>query len=409
MKKLLSFALVLLVVLSACVLPAFALVEVEDEAYYSRFRGQKVTLNVYNWGEYISDGSDDSMNVNKEFEELTGIKVIYTTFANNEELYAKLRSGGVSYDVVIPSEYMVSRMIKENMLEPLNLNNIPNFKNIAEEFLNQSFDPGNHYSVPYTWGTVGLIYNTTMVDPEDDIASWDILWNEKYLGEILMFANPRDAFGIAMKRIGYGLNAQSTDQIDEAARALAEQKPLVQAYVMDEIFDKMTGGEAAIAPYYAGDAVTMIGDNPDLAFAVPREGTNIFIDAVCIPKGAKQKEAAEMYINFLCEPEVSAANADYLGYGTPNEAARELIDEETAENPIIYPSAEVIEKAEYFYYMDPALATHMDERWTEMLSADQMYSDWLIPTLMVAGILASFIINFNRTLRKRRENEYPQT
>ncbi len=402
MKKLTTAALALLLCTQLLGLPAQAL-EVADEEYYQQLQGQRITLNVYNWGEYISDGSDDSLDVNKEFEELTGIRVVYTTFANNEELYAKLRSGGVSYDVIIPSDYMISRMQREGMLEELNLENIPNLSLLSEEFRSPSFDPGHRYSVPYTWGTVGIIYNTTMVDPADDLETWDILWNEKYLGNILMFGNPRDAFGIALKKAGYSLNPANLEQVDEAAELLKTQKPLVQAYVMDEIFDKMTGGEAALAPYYAGDAVTMIADNPDLAFAVPREGTNIFIDAACIPKGAKQKLAAEMYINFLCEPEIAAANAEYLGYGTPNAGALELLDEEITQDPIIYPDEEIIAAAEYFSYLSPELARHMDDKWTEMLSDDQSYSRWLVPIFLLLAILATLAINVSRSLRKRRD------
>ncbi|MEG1774751.1 MAG: spermidine/putrescine ABC transporter substrate-binding protein, partial [Oscillospiraceae bacterium] len=194
--------------------------------------------------------------------------------------------------------------------------NLPNIKYIDPNHLNMDFDPGNTYSIPYTWGTVVLIYNTKMVSEDTDVETWDLLWNEKYKGNILMFNNPRDAYGIALKKAGLNINPENKDQIDKATEQLKAQKPLVQAYVMDEIFDKMGAGEAAIAPYYAGDAITMIDENPDLAAAFPREGTNIFVDAMCIPKGSKQKEAAEMYINFMCEPEVGAATVEYIGYST---------------------------------------------------------------------------------------------
>ena len=400
------FALLLALALAAGLSSAaFALEEEDlDMEYYTRFKGQNISINVYNWGEYISDGSDDSMNVNKEFEELTGIKVNYTNFATNEELYAKLKTGGVSYDVIIPSDYMVARMINEGMLSPINFDNVPNFKHISEEFKYQPYDPENLYSVPYTWGVVGIIYNTTLVDESKDMETWDILWDADYAGEILMFSHPRDAFGIALKKCGYSMNPDSTDQLREATEALKDQKYLVQAYVMDEIFDKMTGGEAAIAPYYAGDAVTMIDDNPDLAFAIPREGTNRFLDAMCIPKEAKNKEAAEMYINFMCEPEVGAANAEYIGYSSPNDAAFELLDEETQESPIIYPSDEVIEKSEFFNELPTEINLAMDKMWTEVLSNDEQYSEWFIPILLVVCIGLSIAINVVRTLRRKRES-----
>ena len=274
--------------------------EYSDSVDWNKFRGQNVTINVYNWGEYISvdDGTEGAYDTNREFEELTGIKVNYTNFASNEELYAKLKNGGSSYDVIIPSDYMIARMINEDMLEKLDFSNIPNYGNlIMDKFKGMEYDPTEEYSVPYTWGMVGLIYNTTLVDEEDDVGSWSILWNEKYANDILMFSNSRDAFAIACKYLGYSMNTTDEKELKNAASALTDQKLLIQAYVMDEIFDKMTGGEAALAPYYAGDAITMIGDNPDLAYSVPREGTNLFVDAMCIPKGAKNKEAAEMYIN----------------------------------------------------------------------------------------------------------------
>lgn len=223
-----------------------------DTDYYTRFQGQDISINVYNWGEYISNGEDDSLDVNAAFEELTGIKVNYTFYATNEELYAKLRAGGSNYDVIIPSDYMIGRMVKEDMLEPLNKENIPNLKYIDPSLLGMPYDPDTAYSIPYTWGTVVLIYNTTLVSPDTDVETWDLLWNEDYKGNILMFNNPRDAYGIALKKLGFPLNPENQEQIDKATALLKEQKPLVQAYVMDEIFDKMAAGEAAVAPYYAG-------------------------------------------------------------------------------------------------------------------------------------------------------------
>lgn len=372
-----------------------------SDDYWGRFRGQNVSINVYNWGEYISDGGGGSLNVNQAFQDLTGIRVYYSTFATNEELYSKLRGGGASYDIVIPSDYMIGRMISEDMLEPLNLNNIPNSEYTGESFLEPLYDPEDRYSVPYTWGTVGIIYNTAMV--YDEVNSWDILWDEKYMDQILMFSNPRDAFAIAQERLGYSLNTTDPDELADCLEALKEQKVLVQAYVMDEIFDKMLGGEAALAPYYAGDAITMMEENGDLAFAIPKEGTNIFVDAVCIPKGSKNKEAAEMYINFLCEPAVSAANSEYIGYSTPNTLALELLDEEITENPIAYPPVEVLEKTEYFGELPRETNLLMDEMWTELLSADVAYSQWMIPVALFVMVALSVAINIWHMTRRKRQ------
>ena len=404
MKRLLSLCSIILLLITFTI-PAFAQIEVEDEGYYQKFQGQNISINVYNWGEYISDGAEEgTINVNKEFEELTGIKVNYSTYASNEELYAKLKSGGASYDIIIPSDYMIGRMVKEDMLEPLNFENIPNFQHINEQFVNPAYDPDNAYSVPYTWGTVGIIYNTTMVD--GDVDSWDILWDARYMGDILMFANSRDAFAIAQKRLGYSFNSGNADELEKAAESLKEQKPLVQAYVMDEIFDKMQAGEAALAPYYAGDAITMIADNPDLAFAFPKEGTNRFVDAICIPKGSQQKEAAEMYINFLCEPEVGLANCEYIGYSTPNDGAMELLDDEVKNNPIAYPSDEILENTETFLSLPDDANRLMDKLWTDIMSTNEGANQWIIPVFLVLCIVASIVINVVQRIRKKREGMY---
>jgi spermidine/putrescine transport system substrate-binding protein len=403
-KRVLSLCSIILLLITFT-LPAFAQIEVEDEGYYQKFQGQNISINVYNWGEYISDGAEEgTINVNKEFEELTGIKVNYSTYASNEELYAKLKSGGASYDIIIPSDYMIGRMVKEDMLEPLNFENIPNFQHINEQFVNPAYDPDNAYSVPYTWGTVGIIYNTTMVD--GDVDSWDILWDARYMGDILMFANSRDAFAIAQKRLGYSFNSGNADELEKAAESLKEQKPLVQAYVMDEIFDKMQAGEAALAPYYAGDAITMIADNPDLAFAFPKEGTNRFVDAICIPKGSQQKEAAEMYINFLCEPEVGLANCEYIGYSTPNDGAMELLDDEVKNNPIAYPSDEILENTETFLSLPDDANRLMDKLWTDIMSTNEGANQWIIPVFLVLCIVASIVINVVRRIRRKREEMY---
>ena len=373
-----------------------------DLDYYQRYKGQNLSISVYNWGEYISDGTDGSLDVNRAFEELTGIRVIYSTFDTYESLYAKLKTGGSSYDIIIPSDYMIARMIEEDMLLPLDLGNIPNFDSINPRYLDQSYDPGNRYSVPYTGGTVGLIYNTTMVDDADAIDSWGYLWDSVYDQSILMFSNAKDAFAVAFKLLGYPINAESKEQLDRATELLKQQKPLLQAYVMDEIFDKMTGGEAALAPYYAGDAVTMMQDNPDLAFVVPKEGSNIFTDCLCVPKEARNKELAEMYINFMLEPEVGLANIDYIGYSTPNDRVYELLDDEAKNDLVRYPDQELLDNCEYFVNLTPELAAYMDEKWTELLSADERYSRMLMPLVMLGCVIATVSLNIARSVRKGR-------
>lgn len=376
-----------------------------DEDYYTRFQNDRISINVYNWGEYLSDGGDGTLNINAEFRDLTGINVNYSTYATNEELYSKLKGGAASYDVIIPSDYMIGRMISEDMLEPLDLDNIPNFELTDEDFLNPIYDEANRYSVPYMWGITGIIYNTNRVN--EPVDSWDILWDEAYAGQILMFSNPRDAFAIAQKTLGYSMNSTDPYELQRSLDKLKAQKPLVQAYVMDEIFDKMLGGEATLAPYYAGDAVTMIDQNPELAFAAPKEGVNIFVDAACIPKGSRQKQAAEMYINFLCEPEVSAANADYIGYATPNSEALDLLDEEVTSDPVAYPDEEIIEGAEYFNELPRETSLLMDRLWTELLTDDESYSRLLVPIFLLVAVALIVAINVYRmTIRKKKQKYY---
>mgnify|MGYP004579110809 FL=1 len=326
-----------------------------------------VTINVYNWGEYISNGEEDSLDVNEEFTKKTGVKVNYTTFQTNEELYAKLKSGSADYDVIIPSDYMIGKMVQEDMLEELDFSNIPNYEYIDPQFKGLEYDKEQKFSVPYTWGTVGIFYNKTMVDPEDVAAqSWDLLWNEKYSGKILMFDNPRDAFAIAQKRLGLSMNSTNPEDWNAAAAELTKQKPLVQAYVMDQIFDKMAGGDAAIAPYYAGDGIILMDENPDIEFYLPKEGTNRFVDAMCIPKGAKHKTEAEMYINFLCETEIAKANAEFIGYSTPQVKTKEILDPEIANNPIFYPSEEMLANTEVFSTLPEDINKVLSDLWIQL-------------------------------------------
>ena len=312
-------------------------------------RQNKITLNVMNWGQNIADGSYDTMDIIAAFEEkYPDIKVNYTTYESNESLYAKLAGGGVTVDLIIPSDYMIARLIDENMLNPLNFDNVPNYdKYVQDKFKNTAYDPDNRYSVPYTWGTVGIVYNTKYVD-EADVTGWELLWNEQYKGKILMFDNSRDAFGIAQFLEGISINTRDEKELQRAADKLAEQNPLVRQYVMDQIYDAMINENAWIAPYYAGDCMMMMDENPDLQFYLPTEqGFNMFIDAMCIPNCSQNQEAAEKFINFLCEPEISGANMNYICYGSPIEGARDYMDEYLAESEVIYPDDSVLDVEKY--------------------------------------------------------------
>lgn len=380
-----------------------------DEAYYSQLKGKDVSINVYNWGEYIANGDDGCMDINKEFEKLTGITVNYTLFDTNESMYAKIKSGSSSYDVIFPSDYMVSRMIQEDMLSKLDYSLIPNFEYIDERFVNPEYDPQNEYSVPYTWGTVGLIYNYDKLG--FDPTSWDILWDELYSGEILMFSNSRDAFGLTLMRLGYDINSQEKLELDHAAAELKAQKPFVQAYVMDQIFDKMQGNEAALAPYYAGDAVNMMAENESLRFVIPEEGSNWFADAACIPAPSDSFDeerylAAHMYINFLNEPNVAAENIEYIQYSTPNTAALALLDEETQNNPIIYPDDELLDSCQAYVNLSTETNMYMDTLWTDLMSAAPEYNEWAMP-LFLAGCLAACVaITVGKKQYRRRKEQF---
>lgn len=379
---------------------------ISDPDYYTRFKGKGLSINVYNWGEYISTGADEgTLDVNGEFEKLTGIKVNYTNFATNEELYAKLKGGGAAYDVIIPSDYMISKMIDEDMIQPLDFENIPNFEYIMDNFRNQDYDPENAYSVPYTWGTVGIIYDTTMVDIPPEEIDWDLLWNEDYADQILMFDNPRDAFAIAEIMEGFSLNTEDFDELEQAAMKLRRQKKIVQGYVMDEVFDKMGAGDALIAPYYAGDALTIMEDNEDLDFVVPKSGTNLFIDAMCVPTTARQKEAAEMYINFMCEPDIAYSNIDYICYSTPHKAAYEMLDEDVRNSHVSYPDQEFIgANTSVFVNLSNEANQKMQDLWTEMKSAeDENTNKWIAPIFLVFCILLMIFVLIRRYMKNKKD------
>ncbi|MBO4894238.1 MAG: spermidine/putrescine ABC transporter substrate-binding protein [Clostridia bacterium] len=321
------------------------------------------TLYVYNWGEYISDGADGTVDVNAEFTKKYGIKVVYDTYDNNEVMYSKLKGGGVSYDIVIPSDYMIERMINEDMLEKINFDNIPNFKYIPEKYRNLDYDPTGEYSVPYTVSYVGLIYNTKMVEEAPD--SWKALWDERYTNNILMFNNPRDAFAIAQSILGQDYNMDTEEGWRVAAALLKEQKSVNPVYVNDEVFLKMEAGEAALAPYYVGDYFLMKENNDDLAFVYPKEGVNYFVDAACILKGAKNKRAAELYLDFINEPEIALANAEYIAYGSPNSAVYDNPDYEYYENELLYPEEGAF-KTQLFKNLPPNILALQSSLWDDV-------------------------------------------
>lgn len=396
MKKFLIALMAFFLLIGACPVSVFAVSEESAENKPST----GTVINVYNWGEYISNGVDGCLDVNAEFTKLTGIEVNYTTYETNEALYAKLAGGGASYDVIIPSDYMIARMIEEDMLEELDFSNIPNFSYVDEKFRNPLYDPDNAYSVPYTWGLVGLFYNKNYVE---EPTSWHVLWDEQYSGKILMFDNPRDAFAIAQSILGVSFNSTYEDDWIQAAALLKEQKPLVQAYVMDQIFDKMESGEAWLAPYYAGDAAILVEESEDIGFIIPqKESTNFFVDAMCIPKGSEHKTEAEMYIDFMCNPEISAANCEYIGYSTPISAAKELLPEEISSNPIYYPSEETLSYSEIFAVLPENINLLLDELWAEVKMGGPGDTITLIIILGVFLLLYIGILIWKR-LRRRQE------
>ena len=321
---------------------------------------EQVVLNVYNWGMNIADGTDETLDIIAAFEEKTGIKVNYSTYESNEVLYSKLKNGGISVDVIIPSDYMIDRMIAEDMLLELDFENIPNFSYVDEQFRNPAYDPENKYSVPYTWGTVGILYNSKYVD-EADVTGWELLWNEKYAGKILMIDNSRDAMGIAQYKLGYDVNTMDKEQLQECADELAKQRPLVQQYVMDQIYATMQNEEAYIATYYAGDCMLMMEENPDLRFYLPEnQGFNLFTDAMCIPTCCQEKEAAEMFIDFLCNPEIAGANMDYICYATPISEAKDYMEEYLAESEVVYPSTEVLERGTSYAFLSEEISRYVE-------------------------------------------------
>ena len=357
---------------------------------------------VFNWGEYISDGSNGALNVNEEFTKRTGIYVNYSTFQSNESLFAKIQNGGAKYDVIIPSDYMISKMIKMDMLQKLDFEKIPNYSHIDETFRSLEYDPTNEYSVPYTWGVVGIFYNKKLVDEEEKDINWNILWNKKYSGKILMFDNPRDAFAISQIRLGISLNSDKKSEWLKAANDLKQQKPFVQAYVMDQIFDKMANGEAALAPYYNGDAATLLERNKNIGFVIPKEGSNKFVDAMCIPKNAEHPTEALAYINFMCDPKIAAENIKYIGYSSPESAAKNQLDPKVANSKICYPDNQILKNTQVFTALPDELNAFIDSLWVNIKTGEEGNPSALIAVLI--GFILLYLIVF--FLKKKKNKTF---
>lgn len=333
-------------------------------------QGDAGEVYVYNWGEYIDE------EVISMFEEETGIKVIYDMFETNEDMYPVIEAGGRTYDVVCPSDYMIQKMVENNMLAEINFENVPNVSQIDPLYMerSKSFDPENKYSVPYCWGTVGILYNTSMVAPEDVPTRWSDLWDEKFNGEILMQDSVRDAFMVALKSLGHSMNSTDETELLGAKDLLIRQKPLVQAYVIDQVRDKMIGGEAAVGVIYSGEMlyiqeeVAAQGLAYDLEYVIPQEGTNVWIDSWVIPSNAKNKENAEAWINFLCRPEIAKMNFEYITYATPNKGAFDLLDEELQNNKALFPDIESLDNCEVFQYLGDEVDSIYNDLWKEVKS-----------------------------------------
>ena len=418
-KKVLSLILMLLV-LCSLVFTSCGHGEEEEEDY-----GDAITLYVYNWGEYISDGYDDSLDVNAAFEEYCrevlhkNVKVNYSTYSSNEDLYAKVSSGVLpTYDVIFPSDYMAARMIEEDMLEPINpKETIENYENIDDDFRGMYYDEDEMYTVPYTCGTIGIIYNSSIVD-EEDTGSWDLLWNDKYTGNIIQFNNPRDAFGTVQYFLGLDVNSDNEDEWRTCLEKLIEQKPILQCYAMDEVFNKMKGSSAAIAPYYAGDYFTMYEDNEDLSFYHPEEGTNIFVDVMCVPKNAGHKDLAIEYINFMLSEEIAVANAEYICYASPNKLVREneeyieYMTEEVHEDAMeilygVFEDEEYIDKMQYYHSLPAKTLGLMNDLWEDLkLQSNISTSIYIICIVIVVALVAIFVIRF--IINKRRASCFNQ-
>ena len=426
--SLITIALMLVILLVSCG---------DDETPTKKYPTK--TLNVYNWGEYISDEDDEEsglFDVNAGFEDYFNqnladkygyyIKVNYSTYVTNEDMYAKITNSAVAYDIVIPSDYMIQKMIANDLLYEIDMTKLSNYGNISDDFKGLYYDPENKYSVPYTYGMLGIIYNSEFVDEEDlENQSWDLLWNEKYKGKILQFNNPRDAFGTAMYWKNIDINSKDPADWNQALELLKDQKPLLQGYVNDEIFNKMKGASAYIAPYFAGDFLTMAAENDDLNFYYPTEGTNYFVDAMCIPKTSKNTDAAHEYINYMIRVDVATANALYIGYASPNKAVTDskYYNDMLAYNydtefvtawDVLYGKSK--DEANDNYDFNPAyenfykdenidIQAHVNTLW-ESLKTENSTEPWIHVTsiTIVVGVVA--LASYNIYIKKKRSRDY---
>lgn len=412
MKKLTASILIFVFILCAVPVQGYA---ADDEyfsqeqiEYYKNLGLQGTSVNVYNWGEYISDGSEGSMDVVSEFEKLTGCTVNYTNFESNENMYSKLTGGGVSYDVIAPSDYMIDKLIDEDMLLELDYDNIPNMKYVNDEFKNLFFDPEQKYTVCFNAGTTVLIYNKKLVKEKPD--SWSVLWDEQYRGKVLMFNNPRDAFAIAQAMLGQDFNSTNEQDWRECAELLAKQKDAVNpVYVMDEVFNLMESGEYAFATYYAGDYVLMQENNDDLAYCFPKEGVNAFYDAFCIPTCSKNKRGGEAFINFMHEPQVALANSEYIYYRSANITVDENEESSLYQNEAIYPKNI---KTQYFKNLPQNINELENSLWTQVkssqLSVDSAARDRKIYTecgVLAGAAIAVIITKIISNIKKKKEQD----
>ena len=356
MKKLLALISGIIVIIVCLSLGVMRLNRTENTQTNS---SSKKVLNIYNWGDYIDP------QLIKKFEKQTGYKVNYETFDSNEAMFTKIKQGGTPYDIAVPSDYMIQKMAKEKLLLPLDKHKIKGMDNNDPQFLDLSFDKHNKYSVPYLWGTVGILYNKKMVD--EPIDSWGVLWDEKYKDSILMQDSVRDAFGVALKYLGYSLNSTDLDELQAAKNLLIEQKPLVQAYVIDQVRDKMIGNEAAIGVIYSGEAIYCQQENPNLDYVIPKEGSNLWIDSWVIPKNAENKEHAEEFINFLCRPDIAKMNFEYITYSIPNSAGQALIEDDYMRNSTIaFPDIDQLKNCETFNFLGDENEALYNELWREV-------------------------------------------
>lgn len=416
-KKIISAVLSLAVVFAFCAgfgVNAFAAEDdyfsAEQKEYYKNLGLQGTTVNVYNWGEYISDGSDGSMDVVAEFEKLTGARVNYTNFESNENMYSKLTGGGVSYDVIVPSDYMIERLIDENMLLELDYSNIPNFdKYIRDDCKNLYFDPEQMYSVCFNTGTTILIYNKDLVKEEPD--SWSVLWDEQYRGKVLMFNNSRDAFAIAQLMLGQDLNTNSEQDWVDAANLLAEQKDKVNpVYVMDEVFNLMESGEYAFATYYAGDYVLMSENSDRLEYCFPKEGVNDFYDAFCVPKCAQNKRGAEAFINFMHEPEVALANSEFIYYASANKTVKDNEDSSLYNNHAVYPEEKPL--SQHFKNLPQNILELENSLWSQVksgkLSAESVKNEkkiYIQSAALGGVVIVVLVCAFVNKIKKKKEQD----